>query len=101
MPTITSASDRAVFDAFLVRRRLEPDEYLLQFQKVAQPPTWDGVDMLVTVTCACLRLSRTYASGPGHGHWLAEFAQDVEGGVFKARGEAPEQRAVQAESAPR
>jgi len=89
MPTPPPASDRAVFDAFLVRRRLDPDNYVLLFQRISQPAPWEGVDMFVTVTCASLRISRTYASGPRHGHWLAEFAQDVEGGVFPAHGNGP------------
>ena len=97
---ISPASDRAVFDAFLARWRLDPDQYELQLQQLSQPAPWDGVDMLVTVTCASLRVSRTYASGPGHGHWLAEFAQDMVGGVFPARSEASAPREVQAESAP-
>lgn len=101
MPTTPPASDRAVFDAFLARRRLDPDRYVLLFQKIGQPAPWEGVDMFVTVTCACLRISRTYASGTGHGHWLAEFAQDVEDGVFPARSEAPPPCIVQAESATR
>lgn len=88
MPTSPSASDRAVFDAFLARQRLDPGEYVLLFQQLAQPALWEGVDMLVTVSCACLRVSRTYASGRGHGHWLGEFAQDVEAGVFPVRKEA-------------
>lgn len=99
MPTPPSASDRAVFDAFLARRRLDPDKYVLLFQRISQPAPWEGVDMFVTVTCASLRISRTYASGPRHGHWLAEFAQDVEGGVFPAHGNGPAPREAQAEGA--
>lgn len=101
MPTSPCASDRAVFDAFLLRRRLDPGEYVLLFQQLAQPALWEGVDMLVTVSCACLRVSRTYASGPGHGHWLGEFAQDVEKGVFPVRTEAAASHAPRAACAAR
>lgn len=101
MPTPASASDRAVFDAFLARWRLDPGEYVLLFQQLAQPALWEGVDMLVTVSCACIRVSRTYASGPGHGHWLGEFAQDVEKGVFPVRNEAAASHTPQAVCATR
>lgn len=99
MPANAPASDRAIFDAFLARRRLDPEHYRLQFQPIGQPAPWEGVDMFVTVTCAFLRVSRTYASGPGHGHWLAEFARDVEGGVFQVMGSAVETRMTEPERA--
>jgi len=59
MPTPPPAGDRAVFDAFLVRRRLDPDNYVLLFQRISQPAPWEGVDMFVTVICASLRISRS------------------------------------------
>ena len=89
MPTAPPAGDRAVFDAFLARRHLDPGKFVLRFQQISEPAPWKGVDTLVTVTCAALRMSRTYASGAGHGHWLADFAQDVESGIFPARSDAP------------
>lgn len=81
-----SANDeRTLFDALIERAGLDPAGFDFAVHPIRQSADLGHhVELMVTVTCRAVRISRTYLSRAQDAAWLADLANDLRAGVYGA-----------------
>lgn len=75
--------ERALFDALIERSGLDPAGFDFTVHPIRQSAELGShMELMVTVTCRAVRISRTYLSRAQGAAWLAELADDLRAGVY-------------------
>lgn len=77
--------ERTLFDALIARAGRDPAGFDFAVQPIRQSAELGlHADLMVTVTCRAVRISRSYFSGAQDAAWLADLANDLQAGVYGA-----------------
>lgn len=75
--------ERALFDALIERSGLDPAGFDFAVHPIRQSAELGPqMELMVTVTCRAVRISRTYLSLAQGAAWLAELSDDLRAGVY-------------------
>lgn len=83
-PEPRAANDeRTLFDALIARAGRDPAGFDFAVHPIRESADLGRhVELMVTVTCRAVRISRTYLSRAQDAAWLADLANDLQAGVY-------------------